>query len=127
MRQESLFDAHAVSVANAKGLTQVIPSTGQYIAERLSWENFEDRDLLRPYVSVAFGAYYLDEQLRLFNGNKAAALAAYNAGPGYTQDWVRLSGGDVDALVATITFEETRRYLQRIYSHYTIYRTLYTG
>ena len=127
MRQESLFNANAISVASAKGLTQVIPSTGQHIAERLSWANFEDIDLLRPYVSVAFGAYYLDEQLRIFNGNKAAALAAYNAGPGYTQDWVRLSGGDVDSLVATITFDETRRYIQRIYSHYNIYRELYAG
>ncbi|MDQ7034663.1 MAG: lytic transglycosylase domain-containing protein [Anaerolineae bacterium] len=127
IRQESLFNANAISSANAKGLAQVIPSTAVYIAERLSWANFEDRDLFRPYVAIAFGAYYLDEQLRIFNGNKAAALAAYNAGPGYTQDWVRLSGGDVDALVATITFDETRRYVQRIYSHYTIYRALYAG
>jgi soluble lytic murein transglycosylase len=127
IRQESLFDANALSVANAKGLAQVIPSTAVYIAEELNWENFEDRDLYRPYVGIAFGAFYLDEQLRIFNGNKAAALAAYNAGPGYTQGWVRLSGGDIDALVATITFEETRRYIQRIYSNYNIYRELYAG
>lgn len=125
MRQESLFDATAVSIANAKGLTQVIPSTATYIAGQLNWPDFQDSDLFKPYVGVAFGAYYLDEQLRLFDGNKAAALAAYNAGPGYTLDWVRLSGGDVDALVATITFDETKRYVQRIYSHYTIYRALY--
>ena len=127
IRQESLFDANAVSVANAKGLAQVIPSTAIYIAEELNWENFEDRDLFRPYVAIAFGAYYLDEQLRIFNGNKAAALAAYNAGPGYTQGWVTLSGGDIDALVATITFAETRSYIQRIYSNYNIYRELYSG
>jgi soluble lytic murein transglycosylase len=127
MRQESLFNATATSSANARGLTQVIPSTALYIAEQLSWADFQDRDLYRPYVSVAFGAYYLDEQLRLFNGNRAAALAAYNAGPGYTSDWVTLSGGDVDSLVSTITFEETRRYIQRIYSHYNMYRELYRG
>lgn len=125
MRQESLFNANAVSVANAKGLTQVIPSTAQYIAEQLQWQGFQDSDLFRPYVSVAFGAYYLDEQLGIFEGNRAAALAAYNAGPGYTLDWVRLSGGDVDSLVSTITFDETRLYVQRIYSHHTIYRALY--
>lgn len=125
IRQESLFDPNAVSVSNAKGLTQVIPSTAIYIAEQLGWSNFQDPDLFRPYVSIAFGAYYLDEQLRLFEGNRAAALAAYNAGPGYTLDWVRLSGGDVDALVTTITFDETRRYVRRIYSHYSLYRSLY--
>jgi len=125
IRQESLFNPNAISVAAAKGLTQVIPSTAQYIAEQLNQDGFQDSDLLRPHVSISFGAYYLDEQLDLFDGNKAAALAAYNAGPGYTLDWVRLSGGDVDSLVNTITFEETQRYVQRIYSHYTIYRELY--
>lgn len=125
MRQESLFDPNATSVANALGLAQVIPSTAQYIAGQLNWQNFEERDLYRPYVGIAFGAYYLDEQLRLFNGNQAVALAAYNAGPGYTLDWYNLSGGDVDAFVATITFDETERYVKRIYSHYTIYRELY--
>lgn len=125
IRQESLFNPNATSVANALGLAQVIPSTAQYIAEELNWQNFSPSDLYRPYVGVAFGAFYLDEQLRIFDGNKAAALAAYNAGPGYTLDWVNLSGGDVDSLVATITFDETKRYVQRIYSHYTIYRELY--
>jgi soluble lytic murein transglycosylase len=76
-------------------------------------------------VGIAFGAFYLDEQLKLFDRNEAVALAAYNAGPGYTLDWYRLSGGDVDTFVTTITFDETRRYVQRIYSHYSIYRELY--
>lgn len=126
MRQESLFDANATSVANALGLAQVIPSTAQYIATELNWQNFEDRDLYRPYIGIAFGAFYLDEQLGIFDNNVAAALAAYNAGPGYTLDWYRLSGGDVDAFVSTITFDETERYVKRIYSHYTIYRQLYS-
>ncbi len=125
MHQESLFNPEAISVADAKGLTQVIPSTAQYIAGELNWPNFQDRDLLRPYVSVAFGAFYLDEQLRLFEGNRAAAIAAYNAGPGYTLDWVRLSGGDVDSLASVISFNETERYLKRIYYHYNNYRRLY--
>lgn len=125
MRQESLFNTNAVSSASARGLTQVIPSTGRYIAERLGFSPYQDSALFRPYVGISFGAFYLDEQLRLFNGNAAAALAAYNAGPGRALDWVELAGGNVDALVLTITFEETRRYVERIYAHYAIYRALY--
>lgn len=125
IRQESLYDANATSVANALGLAQVIPSTAAYIAEELEWENFEDADLYRPYVGIAFGTFYLDEQLRIFDEIPFIALAAYNAGPGYTLDWYRLSGGDIDAFVSTITFDETQRYVQRIYSHYSIYRELY--
>lgn len=125
MRQESLFNATAVSVADARGLTQVIPSTGQYIANQLAWPDYQNSDLLRPYVSVEFGSYYLAEQLRLFDGNVAAALAAYNGGPGNALDWYALAGPDPDAFVTAITFEETRLYVQRIYSHYAIYRQLY--
>lgn len=125
IRQESLFNPNATSVANALGLAQVIPPTALYIAGELGVDNFTESDLYRPHVAISFGAYYLDEQLRIFDGNKAAALAAYNAGPGYTLDWYNLSGGDIDAFVATITFDETKRYVQRIYSHYTIYRELY--
>ncbi|MEO1287932.1 MAG: transglycosylase SLT domain-containing protein, partial [Chloroflexota bacterium] len=125
IRQESLFNPNATSFANAMGLAQVIPSTARYIAGELNWQDFTENDLYRPYIGIAFGAFYLDEQLRLFGGNQGAALAAYNAGPGYTLDWFNLSGGDIDSLVSTITFDETKRYVQRIYSHYTIYRELY--
>ncbi|QPC81783.1 tetratricopeptide repeat protein [Phototrophicus methaneseepsis] len=125
IRQESLFDAHALSAANAYGLTQVIPSTGQYIAQNLGEEDWQVSDLLQPYVSIRFGSHYLAEQLRLFDGSPAPALAAYNGGPGNALDWNALAGGEVDLLLTTITFEETKNYVQRIYSHYNIYRALY--
>lgn len=125
IRQESLFNANASSVANANGLTQVIPSTGQYIANQLGHPNFSPGDLFRPYISMAFGAFYFDEQLRRFSGNAYAALAAYNAGPGRAIDWMALSGGDPDLFMTAITLSEPRLYIQRIYSHYDIYRALY--
>jgi soluble lytic murein transglycosylase len=125
MRQESLFNTNAVSVADAKGLTQVMPATGQAIANQLGRTTHQDSDLLRPYIGVEFGAFYLEEQLRRFHGNAAAALAAYNAGPGRALDWYQLSGGEVDLLVTTITLTETRSYIERIYSHYALYRALY--
>lgn len=125
IRQESLYNASAVSVAGARGLMQVMPATGQFIAGSLGYATHQDSDLLRPYISIMFGAYYLDEQLDRFDNNAAAALAAYNAGPGRAIDWFKLSGGEIDLLMTTITIQETRTYVQRIYSHYTIYRTLY--
>lgn len=125
IRQESLFNEHAISSASAYGLTQVVPSTGQYIADSLGIEDWQTSDLIRPYLSIRFGAFYLAEQLRLFDGSPAPALAAYNGGPGNALDWNALAGGEIDLLLTTITFEETQRYVQRIYSHYNIYRALY--
>lgn len=125
IRQESLFNTHATAGAGEKGLMQVIPSTAQYIAEQLNWPDYQHSDLFRPYAGVAFGAYYVDEQLELFDQNPIVALAAYNAGPGRAYDWNALSGGDPDLFMTTITISSTRHYVQFIYRNYNIYRELY--
>lgn len=125
IRQESLFNANATAAAGEVGLMQVIPSTAAYIAEQIAWEDYQHSDLFRPYAAVEFGGYYLDEQLERFEGNTVAALAAYNAGPGRAADWLRLSGGDPDLFMTTITIDSTRLYVQLIYRNYNIYRALY--
>jgi soluble lytic murein transglycosylase len=125
IRQESLFDRYATAAAGEKGLTQVIPSTGDYIADQLNWPDYQHTDLFQPYASVAFGAYYLWEQLSLFEGNTAVGLAAYNAGPGNAASWVADSGSDPDLFVEAIGFASTQGYVRRIYEHYNVYRQLY--
>lgn len=125
IRQESLFNTFATAGAGEKGMMQVIPSTAQYIAEQLNWPDYQHSDLFRPYAGVAFGAFYIDEQLELFNQNATVALAAYNAGPGRAYDWNALSGGDPDLFMTAITIDSTRHYVQFIYRNYNIYRALY--
>lgn len=125
LRQESLYESFATSSAVAQGLSQVIPTTGAYIAEQLNWPNYSNDDLYRPYVGLAFGAFYLDEQLALFDGFVPAALSAYNAGPGNAFTWYERAGADLDVYLETVTFSETRLYIERIYSGYVIYRYLY--
>jgi soluble lytic murein transglycosylase len=125
IRHESLFDTNATAAAGEKGLTQVIPGTGEYIASELQWPDYQHSDLFRPYAGIEFGAFYLDEQLERFDGNVYAALAGYNAGPGRALNWLELSGGDPDLFMNTISIDSTRLYVQRIYSYYNIYRALY--
>ena len=127
IRQESLFNAHATAAAGEKGLTQVIPSTGDYIAGRLAWPNYAHSALFRPYASIEFGAYYLAEQLTTFDQHTFAALAGYNAGPGRAAEWWALAGDDIELFISTITINSTRQYVQRIYAQYAIYRELYGG
>ncbi|UCC53552.1 MAG: lytic transglycosylase domain-containing protein, partial [Anaerolineaceae bacterium] len=127
VRQESLYESFARSGAAAQGLSQVIPDTGAWIAERLQWPEYENEDLYKPYVGLAFGAYYLDQQLDAFEGNVHAALAAYNAGPGNAARWYELAGSDLDQFVDVVDFAETRAYVQRIYAGFDIYRFLYEG
>ncbi len=127
VRQESLFESFARSGAAAQGLAQVIPDTGAYIAQRLAWPDFVNEDLYKPYVGLAFGAYYLDQQLRAFDGFTAAALSAYNAGPGNAAAWYEQAGADHDLYLETVNFAETRLYIERIYTGYVVYRFLYGG
>src|SRR5690606_6615261 len=79
IRQESFFEGFVSSTANARGLMQVIPSTGAQIAGELGKPlNYTERDLYRPQVSVMFGTYYLQKNRSLFEGDSYAMLAAYN-------------------------------------------------
>jgi soluble lytic murein transglycosylase len=125
IRHESLFDTNAEGAAGENGLTQVIPSTGEYIAEQLNWPDYQHADLFRAYAGIEFGAFYLDENLTRFDGNVYAALAGYNAGPGRSADWLALSGGDPDLFMSVITIDSVQLYIRSIYANYTMYRALY--
>jgi soluble lytic murein transglycosylase len=125
VRQESWFDAEAVSFAGALGLTQVIPGTGQDIAESLGLTDFRESDLLEPETSLRFGAHYLARQLEGFGGNASAALAAYNGGPGSSARWTETAGNDRDLFLETIDFEETRLYVRVVLENYALYRYTY--
>lgn len=126
LRQESLFEGFATSWAAARGLMQVIPSTGAYIAEALGWPpGYETADLYLPLVSVRFGTWYLAEQRNRFEGELYPAMAAYNGGPGNAARWWNAAGEDRDLFVELIAFEETRTYVARITQHFAWYRWLY--
>lgn len=126
IREESLFENFATSAAGAQGLSQLLPETGAYIAQQLNHPGYKTTDLYRPAVGIAFGAYYLDQQLDTFGGNVGAALAAYNAGPGHAARWHGRGSEDFDTFLETVDFAETQRYLEQIYNTYSIYRFLYS-
>ncbi|MGC8958490.1 MAG: transglycosylase SLT domain-containing protein [Chloroflexia bacterium] len=129
VRQESRFDRYATSWAEARGLTQVIPSTGRGIAEQLGWTPFRLEDLYRPFLSVRFGTWYLGRQQEAFSGQAIPALAAYNGGPGNAQRWAGFVTpvSDLDLFVESVDLAETRDYIERIYTSYWVYRRLYAG
>lgn len=81
---ESGGDPEAVSSRGATGLLQIMPATGQRIAEQ---RGLGEVDLNDPQVNLDFGAWYLARQLEAFDGNLELALAAYNGGPGRARRW----------------------------------------
>lgn len=126
VRQESLFEGFVSSTAGARGLMQIVPSTGAGIARSLGWPvDFKADDLYRPDVSIKLGAYYLAENRDSLGGDVYAALAAYNGGPTNASGWKQLAPADPDLFLESVRAQETRDYIRSIYEIYSIYRRLY--
>lgn len=123
IRQESRFEPEIESVAGALGLTQVLPSTGQWIAEQLGVPSFDLRD---PEDNLYFGTWYLDYTHRRNQDNTLLAIASYNAGPGSVAGWVdRFGTADLDVFAERIPFAETHHYVSAVFGNYWNYLQIY--
>ena len=126
VRQESLFSPWARSYAGALGLAQVMPATGEWIAERLQVEGYHHDLLLRPHVSLHYGAWFLDLLLGMYDRDWIATLVAYNAGPGNLRNWTNGQPiEDHDLFYETIPVQQAQDYVTYIYEHYRRYERLY--
>jgi soluble lytic murein transglycosylase len=125
VRQESAFNPEAVSSAGATGLAQVMPATGEWIAQSLG-EPWSLQALRDPATSLRYGAYYIALQLDTFDGQLLAALAAYNGGGGNAARWQRNQPfPGPDGYVYGVDFSETRLYFQHVLENYAWYRYIY--
>jgi soluble lytic murein transglycosylase len=127
IRQESEFDARAVSHANAYGLTQILPSTGRELARRtLGTRRFSASALFQPEVNIQLGTAFLRSLLSSFDNRWEPALAAYNAGRTRAALWFGWQNYREPAeYVETIPVAETRNYVQLVIRNAAIYRSLY--
>ncbi len=125
IRQESLFEEGARSYAAAQGLAQIIPDTGQWVADQLGYPDYRNELVYRPYINVKFGAYYLDRVRDYLGGDLVGALVGYNAGPGNAQRWREQFGDDDPIYVERLTYSEPRAYIQNILPNYYHYTRLY--
>jgi len=126
MHQESDFDPYVESVQKAKGLTQIIPQTGNEIARALGLPNFQQTDLFKPMENVQFGAYYFSQRMKR-NGSVDRALASYNAGDGNVDTWTTPGRDDPDVFTEYVPFPETHDYVEKIQTYYWINRYIWAG
>jgi TolA-binding protein len=130
IKQESAFNEVAMSSANAFGLMQIIPPTARDLDPRV-----EIADLFTPNRNVWLGSKYLNQLITKYRGNIPFALAAYNAGPGNSDRWLReiaklTSNKQPLALeenIEQIGFRETREYVQSILRNYYWYNRRLRG
>ncbi len=126
IRQESEFNAVALSRVSAVGLMQLMPKTGKTVARQVKFKGYDASKLFTPAVNLQLGTYYFKEMVDKYNGQFEYALAAYNAGSDRVGEW--LGSGhyrDPQEFVESIPFTETREYVQAIMRNANVYRQLY--
>lgn len=102
MRVESNFYPDAVSHRGAMGLMQLMPGTAASMGVL---------DAFDPRQNVLGGTRFLRVLANSFGGDLVRTIAAYNAGPGAVQRYNGIP-----------PYAETRRYVQRVLTHYYEYR-----
>jgi soluble lytic murein transglycosylase len=127
-RQESRFDRTAQSHSGALGLMQLMPGTAKETAGKLGLSYSKSRLTSDPSYNALLGSTYLKAQLERYDGSLVLAAAAYNAGAGNVNKWLKRFGdprsGKIDVVdwIELIPFTETRGYVQKVLANYQVYR-----
>ena len=124
--QESAFDPRARSSSDALGLMQLKLSTARDVARWARDPAPTEAALFDPETSVRYGARYLARLTRRFDGSVAAALSAYNAGPGsLSPRWRELRERGGEALLCELASNPLAQdYARRILGYRQAYREL---
>ncbi|MFH1114476.1 MAG: transglycosylase SLT domain-containing protein [Pseudomonadota bacterium] len=126
IRQESLYDASAVSPAGALGLMQVTPKAAGVIGRHGRIPAGAIARLLDPEENVAYGVRILSDNLRSFRGQIVPAVASYNADITKVRGWVKKNGKmSQDVFIENIPYLETRRYVKEVLAGYRAYAELH--
>lgn len=108
------------SSAGARGLMQITPAAANDIERQSGGTTFSLGDLADPEINIRYGTFLLEELIGRYGGDVAAALAAYNAGPGNADEW-----GGSELRVEQIPFPETRAYVEEVLEKQEAYREEY--
>jgi soluble lytic murein transglycosylase len=133
IRQETEFDAYAISSAGARGLMQMMPASAKVAAKQANLPYRPDALLGDTVYNMQLGMNEYRVHLDRYGGSLILAAASYNAGPGNSRKWVAAYGDPrtqaVDPIdwIEQIPFGETRNYVQRVLENAQVYRARLAG
>lgn len=126
---ESSFNPSAQSSAGARGLMQITPSTGEWIASQLREDQTYNHDqLFDPLTSLRYACWYMDFLLRRFDGDEVCAIASYHAGQGSVSKWLKdpAYSSDGHTLAAFPNdAPQTKHYVAKVQKAYEYYKKFY--
>ncbi len=131
--QETYFRAWKVGTAGEVGLMQVTPVVAREWAKETGMKDLEKQvsedfngTLRDPERNIQIGCWYLEklhEKYRDLPFDKAATLAAYNAGPSRVEEWTKPADNQPalsseDDFIKRINIPSTREYVAEILKRY---------
>lgn len=133
IRQETEFDAYAVSSAGARGLMQMMPASAKVAAKQAGLPYRPEALLSDVPYNMQLGMTEYRVHLDRYGGSLVLAAASYNAGPNNARRWIATNGDPrtpgVDPIdwIELIPFGETRNYVQRVLENTQVYRARLAG
>jgi soluble lytic murein transglycosylase len=131
IRQETEFDAYAVSSAGARGLMQMMPASAKVAAKQANLPYRPGALLGDTSYNMQLGMTEYRGHLDRYDGSLVLAAASYNAGPNNAKKWLAANGDpritDPIDWIEQIPFGETRNYVQRVLENTQVYRARLAG
>lgn len=124
MRQESRFVVPARSSVGARGLMQVMPATGKWVANKIGLAGYHPGLLNDPDTNVLLGTSYMRIIMEDLDTHPVLASAGYNAGPGRARRWRDAQPLEGAIYAETIPFDETRDYVKKVLANAVIYSAM---
>ena len=129
VRCESSFDANATSSVGARGLMQIMPDTGEWIAGKFKEaDGFDPDSLYDPETNLKYGCWYLNWLMGRYDRDLTLVTSAYHAGHGTVDKWLTDSAVSPDGrtlLRDAIPYASTKAYVSRVLTAYEKYEELY--
>jgi soluble lytic murein transglycosylase len=126
IKTESNFEPRAESRKGAKGLMQITPSTGEWIAKTIGVNDYNEDMLFDPETNIMLGSWYIEHLTNYYKGSFELVFAAYNGGRGNVDKWLKDKNLSSDGMTLdTIPFSETKKYLEKLKKNYNIYKMIY--
>ncbi|MGL5069313.1 MAG: lytic transglycosylase domain-containing protein [Sarcina sp.] len=125
IKAESGYNPMIISNAGAYGLMQITKQTGYIIASNLDVGDFNESMLFNPKINIQFGCWYLNNLEQEFH-NQDDVIAAYNAGRGNVQQWLKNKAYSTNGVTLNnIPFSETAAYVKNVNLYEKLYSKLY--
>lgn len=126
IQAESKYREDSLSSRGAVGLMQIMPETGKWALQQLGYSPTAVEQLHHPLLNIEVGTWYLSWLMRYYQGNVVKSIAAYNAGQGTVDSWLKsgMWDGTADTL-NQIPYAETRKYTKRVLYYHKKYQQIY--